>query len=277
MREYLKGRQEYYEMDAHFDQLMEEFNFRHSMDRTYGENLSRSLNYILWYNQNKLDDVYDKLATATRRVYNTRGLNQNMTRIGEGKWQLAIPRDDYKANISRTYSLFFQDGRLATKWHKDLKEVGNDLVVTLPSKLAANSNVESIDFHGMSNFVIPLENVVKSDKTATVEIPACMITGYEYSNWLNARITIKDHSKMEIPSKIEIVQGFDYIDARNETYLDAFTASVIVQCDHEHWFRVTIEIEDVPNGIEVDLDHFNSKYGFFSRVEVQTNEEAANS
>ena len=60
MREYIKGGQEYYEMDEHFDELMNEFNFNHRKDLTYGENLSRSLNYILSYNQNKFDDIYDQ-------------------------------------------------------------------------------------------------------------------------------------------------------------------------------------------------------------------------
>lgn len=274
MREYIKGRQEYYEMDAHFDQLMEEFNFRHSMDRTYGENLSKSLNYILGYNQNKLDDVYDRLATASRRLYNTTGLNNSMKRVGEGQWQLAIPRDDYKENRSRTYSLFFQDGRLATSWYKNMKEVGNDLVVILPSKMPASAKIESIDFHGISNFLIPLDNVVKSDKIATIELPVHMVTGYEHSKEFDSSITIKESFKIEVPARIDVPAGFTYIYARNEMYIDAFTARISVRRDYEHWFNARIEIEDEPHGIEVDLDRFNSTYGFFSRVEVQANEEA---
>ena len=268
MREYIKGRQEYYEMDAHFDQLMEEFNFKHSMDRTYGENLSRSLNYILGYNQNKLDDVYDRLATASRRLYNTTGLNNSMKRVGEGQWQLAIPRDDYKENRSRTYSLFFQDGRLATSWYKNMKEVGNDLVVTLPSKMPASVKIESIGFHGMSNFLIPLDNVVKSDKIATIELPAHMVTGTDVITIVpivGIGITIVARRII-----ISITIGRSTVHLRHPKSL-AWNEDGLIRIA---FLNARIEIEDEPHGIEVDLDRFNSTYGFFSRVEVQANEEA---
>lgn len=269
MREYLKGRQEYYEMDEHFDRLMEEFNFRHRTDLTYGENLSRSLAYIVSYNQNKLDSVYDRLATATRRQYDTLGLNKSMVRVGDGEWKLAIPRDDYKSNLGRTHSLFFQDGRLAD-WAGTVKGSGNDILATLPSKLPATAKIESIDFHGMSNFVIPLNSVVKSDKQASLELPTRLVTGYPYEDGFDARVSVMGWYQSGFGASIEVAQGFDYLDARNETYVDAFTASITVQCEMEHWFRASIEVPKEPEGIVVDLDRFNSTYGFFSRVEVQT-------
>lgn len=273
MREYLKGRQEYHEMDEHFDQLMEEFNFKHRKDLTYGENLSRSLNYVVGYNQNKLDSVYDRLATATRRTFSTMGVNNALVRIGDRQWKLTIPRDEYRGNRTRTYSLFFQDGKLAD-WNNSIVEVGNDLIATLPSKLPANTKIESIDFHGMSNFVIPLESLVKSDKQVSLDLPVHMVTGYEHQEDFDARVTIKEPYRVAFKASLEVAQGFDYVDARNRASVDIFTARIIVQCEKEHWFKATIEVPGDPEGIWVDLDRFNSTYGFFSRVEVQANEEA---
>lgn len=272
MREYLKGRQEYYEMDSHFNELMKEFNFHHRSDLTYGENLSRSFNYILSYNQNKLDDAYDKRATASRRVYNTLGLNQSMMKGSNNEWLLSIPRNQYKQNVSRTYPMFFQNGKLAS-WNANMEEINNDVIVTLPSKLSADDKIESIDFHNMSNFLIPLQNVVKSDKRATLTIPAHMVTGNEFNYEIDSTLTIKDGIDLEFLATIEIPQGFDYIESKNPFGMDIFTSTIKVICKQEKWFSATIKVIEEPKGIEVDLDHFNMNYDFFSRVEVLANEE----
>ena len=274
MREYLKGRQEYYEMDQYFNELMEEFNFHHRKDLTYGENLSRSLNYILAYNQNKFDTVYDQRATATRRLYNTTGLNQSMIRDDtEGVYKLKIPRDDYQHNVSRTYPIFFENGKLAS-WSGSVEEDGNDLIISLPNKLAANTKIESIDFHNIKNFLIPLKSVVTSDKKASLMIPCKLTIGEEFAQDFLAGIVVKQDKELTIPSRIEVVQGFKYVEARNGFKVDAFPCTIVVQREHQSFFTARIEIPEEPQGIEVDLDHFNIHYGFFSRIEVQNGEEA---
>ena len=270
MREYIKGKQEYYEMDEHFDEFMNEFNFNHRKDLTYGENLSRSLNYILSYNQNKFDDIYDQRATASRRVYNTLGLNQSMTRTGEGQWELTIPRGNYRKNASMTYPIFFQDGKLAD-WNSTFRGDNNDIKLTLPSKLPADAKIESIDFHNMSNFLYPLESIVKSDKRASLQFPVHLISGQEYGKEFDASLSISREWFKDLNASIEIPEYFNYQEAKNDYGIDLFPASIHVICDYEKWFSAFISIVNDLEGIEVDLDSFNMGYDFSVRIEVKEN------
>jgi hypothetical protein len=257
-------------MDRYFNYLFEEYDFDHTKDKSYGENLSNSLDYIVQYNQNRLDDVYDARATAYRTQLDPSSINDSLTNNGDGTYKWNIPRDQYDNNSSRTYRLFFQDGILAD-WNDNIKETTNDLEITLDSKLDTSSKLESIDFKNMSNFLLPLNYIPRADMHVDSDINCTLITGNVFNHYFQSFMSIKEYLNNYFTSTIDIPYGYDYIEANNPLEDDLFTASIIVRLDmYQDLFGATLEISEEPHGDEVDLDHFNMIREFSSTIYVKS-------
>lgn len=270
LREYLKGRQEFYEMNRYFNHLFDEYDFDHSMDKSYGENLSNSLDYIMKYNQNRLDDVYDKRATANRLQIDPNEVNPSLIPQGDGTLKWIIPRDKYDSNISRTCSLFFQDGKLAD-WNSTIVETTNDLEITLDDELDPSSKVESINFKNMSNFLVELNYVPQPDMHSDTDISCTLLTGNEHLNLIPATITVTEDYSVFLPSVINVPFGYDYIEANNPLEDDLFTANITVRLEFaQDVFDASIEVSEEPQGTEIDLDHFNMIREFRSTINVKS-------
>jgi hypothetical protein len=270
LREYLKGRQEYFEMDRYFNNLFGEYDFDHSMDKSYGENLSSSLDYIMRYNQNRLDDVYDKRATANRTQIDPKSVNSSLIAQDDGKLKWIIPRDEYDTNISRTCSLFFQDGKLAD-WNSTIKHTTNDLEITLDDELDPSSKVESINFKNMSNFLVELNYVPQPDMHSDTDISCTLLTGNEHLNLIPATITVTEDYSVFLPSVINVPFGYDYIEANNSLEDDLFTANITVRLEFaQDVFDASLEVSEEPQGTEIDLDHFNMIREFRSTINVKS-------
>jgi hypothetical protein len=143
------------------------------------------------YNQNRLDDVYNKRATAFRTKLDPKSINDSLVDNGDGTYSYTIPRDQYDTNVSRTYNLFFQNGTLAD-WNDNIVETTNDLILNLDSPLDTDSNLESISFKNMSNFLVPLSCIPRSNMQVNSDIICSIIRGTEFNHLISSKITIKE-------------------------------------------------------------------------------------
>lgn len=168
LQEYIIGREEFYEMDIDFDKLLADFDFEYSNDLSYGENLSKALNYIMSYNQNVLDDVYEKRSTAFINTITAANFNSSLISKNQ-KFHTSLPRDEYETNKVRTYPMFFVDGVL-TDW--DMQENANSIDITLSTKPSNSSKINSINFKGMKNFLYNLSTKLSSNKKVLKNISA---------------------------------------------------------------------------------------------------------
>ena len=267
LRDYIQGKEEFYEMDSLFDKLMADFEFKHDRNLTYGENLSKSLDYIVSYNQNKIDDVYEKNATAYIKYYNTAKFNANLTKNSNG-YSISIPRDEYNGNYKRTYPIFFDNG-LLSDWI--VKERANDTIVTLTNRIPATDTIKSVNFKGLNNFLYPLDTVLKVSKEA--------------NQYIRGRIEVLDDniSELSIYSAIMITESYnkDIILCRievddiikpepyhrhiNQDIECSISVSNIFDKD---LFTCKIEIPIEYSGDVIDIGKYINSYDFFAKIEV---------
>lgn len=270
IRNYIYGIEEFYEMDEHFDEFIADFNFTHSKDLEYGENLSKSLDYILSYNQNKIDDIYEKNATAFIKRFHS-SFNQYLKKENGG-YTISIPRDEYDTNIHRTYPLFFINGLLAN-W--DVTEDANDTLIYTKSLPPENSIIKSINFKGLSNFIRPLNSIISTDGNKEVEINISskilvgkQLTAEQMINFYSF-ITIIDYYNTYFTGKIEVDDIFEPQVARKKWYKDILENSTVkLTLPYSIEFPGTCKLvreEDFPV-TEINLDDYNYHYDFWSRI-----------
>ena len=156
VKDYISLRQEFYEIDNHFDDFVKDFDIYHKSDKSYGVNLANALNYIVTYNQNILDKAYENNTTCTRRTYRGSDLNANLISSG-GKFYLDIYGDnDFKAHKHYSHPIFFVNGEYAP-WNKDIIVKGNKNTIVLSSRFNSGDVIEAIYFHHLNNyFLLPL-------------------------------------------------------------------------------------------------------------------------
>ena len=269
LREYIQGKEEFYEMDINFDKLLADFNFDHDQDLTYGENLSNSLDYIVSYNQNKIDDVYEKNATAFIRDFDINKFITNLNHVGD-RYTISIERDEYETNKKRTFPLYFINGRIAD-WITT--ENNNQITLSLPYNLANTSRIQSINFRGLNNFLYSLESQLGLDKKVIKDIPMKITTGRPFIQDIfpnYARIEVIENANIDIPSTItvDIAEPQMTRIKLKEDLLDCIiTVSNVINQDLICRIIVPVEIYGVP----IDyLDYANAGvyYDIFVRTEV---------
>lgn len=159
IKDYISLRTEFYELDENFDNFISDFNFKHDQDVHYGVNLAKALDYVVRYNQNLLDGIYEDQSTCTRRTYDTKQLNDNMITVSGG-YQIDFYGDEsYKYHGHQSRNLFFVNGILAT-WNKNVTNKNNHAIAKLSNKFKNDDVVESIRFHNIKNYLAPLNTVL---------------------------------------------------------------------------------------------------------------------
>lgn len=156
IKDYISLRQEFYEIDNNFDDFVKDFDIYHKSDKSYGVNLANALNYIVTYNQNLLDRVFENNTSCTRRTYKGSDLNANL-QYSNGKYYLDVYGDnDFKAHKHYSHPIFFVNGEYA-EWNKDIIKKGNRNTLVLSSRFNSNDVIEAIYFHHLNNyFLLPL-------------------------------------------------------------------------------------------------------------------------
>lgn len=268
LKEYIKGREEFYELDDMFDDLIADFDFTHSSDLSYGENLSKSLDYIISYDQNRIDDVYEKKATAFRKSYDITKFNKSLTKVDD-KYCLSIPRDEYDTNRYRTYPLFFKNG-LLTDW--DVEEDGNNTIVSLPLKLSVDDSIESINFRKMSNTIKPLNSIIQPNKEWLYDIHNSILVGEPYEVHFYADIVVPEiYNKFLLDCSIYVDDLVDAIEVRRDFSKDLFTISITPMVEFVDFIPCTIEVPQEPEGTIIDYQHyaeFGNHYDITCKIEV---------
>ena len=88
--QYITLRQEYYELDDHFEEFMSDFDVSYSKSVHYGQNLARALDYIVCYNQNKLDRAYERTTLVERYTYDTKHFIEMLQPIDNKGYDLRL-------------------------------------------------------------------------------------------------------------------------------------------------------------------------------------------
>lgn len=277
LREYIHGREEFYEMDINFDKLLADFNFRHEKDLTYGENLSKSLDYIVSYNQNRIDDAYEKKAQIFIKDYIPQKFNPILHHNHDNEYIVSLPRDVYTNNSYRTYPLFFLNGKL-TDW--TMKEDGNNLRVAVTYTIADTSKIKSINFRNLKNFLYPLNTKLALDnKTVLKDIAMRIIVSnnpYEIqNNSFPCTITVVDFVKYSFPCTIVVDDIIDPILPEIDFEKDIITVlpgHLTYIADENLDIVSTISVPREYYGIFIDyMDYVKDGiyYDLFTRITVE--------
>jgi hypothetical protein len=161
IKQYLCMFTEFEELDKKFYEFISDYEDKnryhmhnppmHRIQWQYGVNLAKELDYQIYYNQSRFDEVYERKQTVTRKTFNRNTLNNTLTKVGT-RYQITIPQNTkwFINNIYNTYSLFFRNGYLID--HADcVSYLGNECTLSLQSKLSAGEWMESIDCHKQLN------------------------------------------------------------------------------------------------------------------------------
>lgn len=275
MKDYILGKEEFYEMDEHFDELMADFEFVHRRDTTYGENLSKSLNYIVSYNQNRIDDVYEKRATAFIKDYNISSFNKSLVKDGD-KYELSIPRDEYDTNKKRTFPLFFQDG-LLVDW--DIKESANNTIVRLDNRLPSFSKLKSINFKGLSNFLYQLYSLdddtkaltLKANKTSNEYIHSRIRIGEEIETHFYADLVVVEYTNKDIYCSLDVNDIFLPEPVHWPFKQDLLDATLAVREDYYYDFIFIIKVL-TDRSSQIDIEKLKTEGNYidiFARIKIE--------
>ena len=268
LKRYVRLYNEFHEMDINFDDFMSDFNTRFSKSLSYGENLSKALDYMVTYNQSVFNPVYEKRATAFRRTYDMDDFTNNLTLDpNDSKYHITMERDKYIGNKYRTFLMFFENGVLAD-WNKDLRYKLNEADVALPVIPDKKTTmIESLGSRHMKNFLIPM----KSRATAKLErnfiLFSRITVGQPFSFEFNSRIEVQDKLEHDLPSTIEVIPSLPE-KPKNEFHEDVFNDRITVAALVTKDITSIIYVEDVPQGTTVDLSRYTEIYDIYTRIEV---------
>ena len=194
IKDYISLREEFYELDENFDNFIKDFNITHSQDLHYGVNLAKALDYIVRYNQNLLDGMYEKNSSCTRTTYNIKQLNKNMKPVAGGFKLIFYGDETYKYHGHHSKNLFFVNGELAP-WNKNVISKNNHSVVVVPNKFNENDVVESIRFHNIKNFLAPLKTVLTKSNQSNGFFTCTMKVGNTLDKEFTCMIEVERYSE----------------------------------------------------------------------------------
>lgn len=268
---YILLRNEFFELDDEFENFMSDFEIEHSRDKHYGENLAKALDYMISYNQNKLDEAFYRRKVISRFKLNTDQINKNLIEIQDSKksiqYQWIIDRDEYYDNYNRTFVMVFVNGTIPI-WYNTIKYDLNLVKFVLPNKFNSSDIIELLMFHKINNFLEKLENKVgygggnRDDKFINVN------TKIE-KQYLNPKPTIDvqlDYNKSKIYKDIDCslnLKPFYYrnneIQNRNVSFyvnkFDYVYCSIIIYIDG---FNI-ISTDETKLELNKDLDYEYTK------------------
>ena len=166
IKRYIRLQEEFPDLDDHFDNLISDFDFKYSNDLTKEENIIKSFDYMVTFNQNIFDDLFEKRSKTYRTSYTGKDFNDKLTKYNN-KYRL-----DQSIYPSGSKSIFFEDGKLAD-WNNDISYDENGLYeVYIDSLLDTDTSIESITSLNMNNDLISLidDNLSMRPDTITSDL-----------------------------------------------------------------------------------------------------------
>ena len=161
LKEYIKLNEPFYELDTHFKEFMSNFNKTYSRSDHYGVNLARALDYLVCYNQNVLDKVYEKKKIVDRLDYNEDAINKKLVQhkdfIYENTkvplvYDITLEARHFHDMYYTTYPMIFLNGKIPD-WFRYTDRTGNNrYTLHMSSKLSNTDKLEAIRFHKLHNY-----------------------------------------------------------------------------------------------------------------------------
>ena len=161
-----------YELDPLFDDFMKRFDYHHKQDLQYGENLSNALDYIMTYNQNRMDKVYEDHATTVRYRLDTKWFKSNMKKQIDGTYTLNLfVNPFFKSTEYREYCIIFING-VYCLWNKNTTYNGNIATLHMYSStsISDTDRIDLIRFYKHNPLLEELTNRCNSGKRASRSI-----------------------------------------------------------------------------------------------------------
>ena len=229
VREYMILNTEFFEMDDHFQEFISNFNIYHTSDLNYGENLARSLDYIVCYNQSKLDSAYEKLSPVSRIGLDPVSVNASLKYDSKNKdYYYEYDKNEMKDGYYQSYPMIFVNGSIPD-WYKNIVYNGNKYKLILKNRFSNSDNIEVIRFNNIHNVKLEkLTNQLQPNTVMNIDIISKIITGNKSYKDISSRITAMVNKYLDIYSVLTIVD-FDLDPAEKDWSYDIKSSITVKQ------------------------------------------------
>ena len=250
IKDYITMKESIYELDPLFDDFMKRFDYHHKQDLQYGENLSNALDYIMTYNQNRMDKVYEDHATTARYRLDTKWFKSNMKQQIDGTYTLDLfVNPFFKSTEYREYCIIFING-VYCLWNKNTTYNGNIATLHMYSStiISDTDRIDLIRFYKHNSLLEELTNTCDEEKRASRSIASIIRIGKLYTLDINSTIAICRPYSTEFNATINV--DYKLTQIINDYKKDAFDAIIKVPYPFsKDIIDATITVSDVKIGI----------------------------
>lgn len=251
IKDYITMKESMYELDPLFDDFMKRFDYHHKQDLQYGENLSNALDYIMTYNQNRMDKVYEDHATTARYRLDTKWFKSNMKRQIDGTYTLDLfVNPFFKSTEYREYCIIFING-VYCLWNKNTTYNGNIATLHMYSStsISDTDRIDLIRFYKHNPLLEELTNTCNSGKRASRSIASIIRVGKLYTLNINSTIAVSLPYSTEFNATINVEYKHP-TQIKNGFEKDAFNAILKVPYRFsKDAINASITVSDVKIGI----------------------------
>lgn len=265
--EYMILNSEFFELDDHFKEFISNFNIYHTNDFSYGENLAKALDYIICYNQNKLDIAYEKLSPINRVELDGNIINNNLILDNDTKeYYYEMDKSKMSDGYYQSYPIIFVNGILPD-WYRNILYIGNRYRIFLKSKFSKNDNIEILQFNKIHNKY--LEKITKQLQPKTImniDVLSKLIVGNNSYKEINSKIIAMENKYEDILSSIIIVD-FDLDPAEKDWSYDITNIITVKQKLNKDLIGDTNYIIKIINDINSNVVYgYPEYYEIYSKI-----------
>lgn len=241
---------EFFEMDDHFKEFISNFNIYHTDDLSYGENLARALDYIVCYNQNKLDIAYEKLSKVSRVQFNTETINKNLKYDKVSKsYNLTADKNEMSNGYYQSYPLIFVNGILPD-WYKNIEYTGNRYNINIKNKFNKDDIIEFVRFNYIHNCLEKIDSQLQPKTVMNIDVLSKVIVGNNSYKEISSKIIAMANSRKDISSMVTVVD-FDLDPAEKDWSYDINSKIIVRQVINKYLdsnLHYVIQIDKDING-----------------------------
>lgn len=267
IEDYMILNKEFFELDDHFKEFISNFNIYHLNDLSYGENLARSLDYIVCYNQSKLDSAYENISSISRIKINPENFNKYLLYDSNTKkYSYEIDKNEMNDGYYQSYPMIFINGSIPS-WYKDIIYNGNRYKIFTKELFKISDNIEILRFNNIHNLYLEkIDNQIQPKNIMNIDIISKISTGYQINVDIYNQITALGNSKLDINSTITIVD-YDLDPAEKDWSYDVrcfITVQKMLEKDISCSVLYNIIIENDINGL---LEYgYPELYDIYSKI-----------
>ena len=209
LKDYIILKEVFYEMEPMFDEFIKRFNYHHSEDLQYGQNLANAVNYIATYNQNIIDNVYEKNSTCEIISINPNDFKNNMVQQIDGSYkvEIVVAPKHYKYHYEER-RIYFINGIYAL-WNKNTEYIGGKIILHLYSTTVINptDRIDMMRFYKLNNSLFALTNKATVSHHVNKTIPAKISAGIKFEkDLLLMNMQIVEYIHTDITCSMNIIR-----------------------------------------------------------------------